>query len=465
MSGSKKLLALMCLIMAQFMIVLDISILNVALPSIERSFHFSVNNLQWIITSYTLAFGGFLLFGGRAADLYGRKRVFMFSVAGFATVSLLLASIASAKWMIPLRTLQGLFAAFVSPSALSLVLTLFTDAHERNRALSFWGAVSAGGATVGLLLGGFLTEFINWRWNFLVNVPVGLLIVLLAWKVLPRHIEEEQDTTLDIWGAVLATSGLMIFVYACSKASYWGWLSLETFAVLTFSIFVLGVFVWHERRAKHPLMPLSIFKIGNVAAANFIRLPIAASLSSAFFFLTLYIQNILGYTPLEAGLAFLPMSLLIGFSAIFAPPIVERLGIRNTLIISPLFPALGLFLLGFVPVSGSYITHILPSLLIMPLGLGLSFVALSIAATYGVPPHESGLASGILTTGQQVGVSIGLAILSSVAAATTMHATGSHPAAMLAGFHVAYFLGSAFALVASVVAFLFIRKRAEIQPI
>lgn len=459
MTLTQKWLALVCLLMAQFMIVLDVSILNIALPSIEKDFGLSVSELQWLITAYSLTFGGFLLFGGRAADLYGRKKIFMWGVGTFVAVSFLIGSTTTAALLVPLRALQGFAAAFVSPAALSFILTLFEDEKRRNRALSYWGAISAGGAVVGLLLGGFLTEVFNWRWNFFVNIPFGLLVIGAAWKLLPAHVAEEKDKSLDVVGAVVVTTGLMIFVYASSMANEWGWLSLNTVGSLLLSVIALALFVRHEKRTKHPLMPLSIFRVGNVAVANLIRLPISASLYVSFFFLTLYIQNILHFSPIKAGLTFLPMTLLIAASSIFAPRLVERIGIRNTLIIAPLFLATGLFLLGFLPVEGSYVLNILPSLLLMPIGLGLSFVALSIAATYGVPPHESGLASGILNTTQQLGGAMGLAILSSVAAAATARHGGDGLEAVLYGFHTAFFVGSVLALSASAVAYFFVKKR------
>ncbi len=463
MTHSQKWWALAFLVLAQFMIVLDISILNVALPSIERQFNLTVTDLQWIVTSYTLCFGGFLLLGGRAADLYGRKRVFISGVTCFTTISLLIGVADSAALMVPLRALQGLSAAFMSPAALSIILTLFHDQPERTKALSIWGAVSAGGATVGLLLGGFLTQYLNWRWNFFVNVPVGILVVIAAWHLLPEREEEESDKTLDLPGAIAITAALMLLVYTLSQANTWGWLSGATLVGFVVALFLFGGFIINESRAEHPLMPLSIFKIGNIAAADLVQLPITASMFSMFFFLTLYVQNILHYGPLQAGLAFLPSSIVIGISATLAPRLIARVGYKPILVVAPLFLVGGLFTFTHLTLTGTYMDF-LPGLLLMAVGLGSCFVAIAVAATSGIPGHESGLASGLLNTAQQIGGSLGLAILSSVAAATTATSIALTPGAanglapLLKGFHSAFYTGMGFALAASVFALLFIRQ-------
>jgi EmrB/QacA subfamily drug resistance transporter len=470
MTDSQKWFALGFLVLAQFMIVLDISIVNVALPSIEHTLGLTQTDLQWIVTAYTLAFGGFLLLGGRAADLYGRKRMFLFGVAAFTFVSLTIGLIQSAALMVPLRALQGLAAAFMSPAALSLVLTLFTEQRTRARALSIWGAVSAGGATAGLLLGGILTEYLNWRWNFFVNVPIGVLVFFTAWRLLPTHIAEERSKSLDLPGAALITGALMLLVYTFSHANTWGWLSLTTIAFFAGSILLILAFIYNESRARHPLVPLSIFRIGNIAGANIVLMPVVASLFSMFFFLSLYIQNILGYKPLGAGFAFLPTTLIIGISAILAPSVIRRIGFKPILVIAPLLLTVALFIFAQVTVGGSYWSF-LPGLLIMPIGMGFSFVSSTIAATQGVPGHESGLASGILTTSQQIGGSLGLAILSGIAASATAASVATHAAAnsapqpqdLVAGFHSAFYAGMLFALTASVLAFLLIRSRVTVS--
>lgn len=454
-------LDLIILAVAQFMIVLDVSIVNVALPSLQKDLGLSLSALQGIVTAYTLAFGGFLLLGGRAADLYGRKRMFLGGVFFFTLVSLIIGIADNAMLMVPLRALQGLAAAFMSPAALSLVLSIFREQKERATALSVWGAVSAGGATAGLLVGGILTQYINWRWNFFVNVPVGIAVFIAAWRLLPAHTPEESDKTLDLPGAALGTGGLMMLVYTLSHGNAWGWLTTTTLAFLALSIGLLAAFIYNESRVKHPLMPLSFFRIGNIAAALGIQLPVTASMFAMFFFLSIYVQSILGYSPLATGFAFLPVSLIIGVVATQAPRVIRRFGYRAVLVVAPLFLATGLFIFTFTTPESSY-WNLLPGLLIMPIGLGLSFVSITIAATTGVPGRESGLASGLLTTAQQIGGSLGLAILSGIASSATaaaiVVAPGAQSAALVAGFHAAFWAGICFALLASFIALVAIRK-------
>jgi EmrB/QacA subfamily drug resistance transporter len=447
------------LAIAQFMIVLDVSIVNVALPSMQKDLGLSISDLQGIVTAYTLAFGGFLLLGGRAADLYGRKRIFLAGIACFTLVSLTIGIADNATLMVPLRALQGLSAAFMSPAALSLVLSIFTDQKERSRALSLWGAVSAGGATAGLLIGGILTQYINWRWNFFVNVPVGITVFLLAWNMLPSHTVEEKSKTLDLPGAVLATSGMMLLVYALSHGNTWGWLSSTSLGCIILSILLLVGFVYNESVVAHPLMPLSFFRIGNIAGALGMQLPVTASMFAMFFFLSIYVQNVLHYSPLETGFAFLPVSIIIGIVATQAPRAIRTFGYRTLLVVAPFFLATGLVLFTYTTVDSTY-WNILPGLLIMPIGLGLAFVSITIAATTGVPPQESGLASGLLTTAQQIGGSLGLAVLSGIAAATTSTSLGQgYPLAVaqVNGFHGAYYAGVICAMVAAIIAYTFIR--------
>ncbi len=459
-SSRNRWLDLVILAVAQFMIVLDVSIVNVALPSMQKELGLSLSALQGIVTAYTLAFGGFLLLGGRAADLYGRKRIFLGGIFFFTLVSLTIGIADSASLMVPLRALQGLAAAFMSPAALSLVLSIFRDPKERTTALSVWGAVSAGGATAGLLVGGVLTQYINWRWNFFVNVPVGIAVFTAAWRLLPAHTPEERDKSLDLPGAILGTGGLMLLVYTLSHGNTWGWLGGQTLGLLALSFALLALFLFNESRAKHPLMPLSFFKIGNVAAALAMQLPVTASMFAMFFFLSIYVQGILHYSPLETGFAFLPVSLIIGFVATMAPRLIRRIGYRAVLVIAPLFLAAGLYLFTFTTVETTYL-HLLAGLLIMPIGLGLSFVSITIAATTGVPGRESGLASGLLATAQQIGGSLGLAILSGIASSATAAALlangGDQARALVVGFHGAFYAGMFFALLSSFIALLFIR--------
>lgn len=467
--SNRKWYLLGFLALAQFMVVLDVSIMNVALPSVQRSLDFSQEMLQWLVTAYTLSFGGFLLLGGRAADLYGRRFVFVSGVTAFAFISLCVGLAQTDIQMIALRGLQGLAAAFMSPSALSIVLVTFREQHERTRALSIWGAVSAGGGAAGVLLGGILTQYLSWRWNFFVNVPVAMLVAYFALRFAPAHESEEEDRTLDLPGAFLITGGLILLVFALNEITRKGWDSLPTLGLFAVSALIIAAFFYNESRASRPLVPLSIFKIGNIAAADLTQLPITASLFSMFFFVSLYVQNVLGYTPIQSGLSFLPVPLLVGISATLAPRLIQRIGYKPILVGAPFLLMGGLFILAHVPVAGSYTNDVLPALAMMAAGLGFSFVSLTVAATSGVPGHYSGLASGLLNTAQQMGGAIGLAILSAVATATTTGYLASHALspslraeALVEGFHAAFYTGMGFALLASIFAFFLIRPIASV---
>jgi EmrB/QacA subfamily drug resistance transporter len=466
MKSSNRWFLLTLLAVAQFMVVLDTSIVNVALPAIQKALNFSVSNLQWIITAYTLAFGGFLLLGGRAADLYGRRRVFLLGISGFTLASLGVALSQTETMMIIFRGVQGLAAAFMSPAALSIVLITFEEGKDRNKALGVWSAVAAGGAAAGVLLGGILTQYLGWRWDFFVNVPVGILVVLGGLRFLPLHESEAEHNNLDLPGALLVTSGLMVLVYGLTKAPTWGWTNGHTLAFLEAAVALLAGFIWNESRAKHPLMPLSIFKIRNITGANLTQLPITASLFAMFFFLSLYIQQILGYSPVKSGLSFLPVTIIIGITAGISSNLVGKIGYKPFMVGAPLFMATGLYLLSRTPVAGSYLTDVLPGLAVMALGLGMSFVSITIAATTGVSKQLSGLASGLLNTAQQIGGAIGLAILAGVASASTTSYISSHaasktilPTALVHGYHSAFHVGMGFAITASLLAFILIKQK------
>ena len=453
--------ALAFLVLAQFMLVLDVSIMNVALPSIQQDYHFTETGVQWIVTAYTLAFGSFLLFGGRTADLYGRRRVFLVGLAAFTGVSLLIGILNSAQLLIPLRALQGFAGAFMSAAALSLVLTLFETPEGRTRSLAIWSAVSAGGATAGLILGGFLTQYLGWRWNFFINVPLGILVFAGVWQLIPRHLEQSKSRSLDVLGAALVTGGLLALVYAVSETSSWGWFSTPTLGLFALSIVLLAGFVYNESRLQHPLLPLRILTRGNIAAADLIQLPMTASLFTMFFFISLYLQNVLGYAPFIAGLAFLPATATIMTGAIVSPRVIKAIGYKPLLISGPLSTMLGLLYFAQIPVHGTYLLNVLPGLLLCAVGLGLTFTAISLAATDGVPGHESGVVSGLLNTARRLGGSIGLAILTSAATAGTAvaAASGSAPqSALVSGFHAAFYVGAGFASLASLIAALFVRS-------
>jgi EmrB/QacA subfamily drug resistance transporter len=459
-------LILVLLALAQFMVVLDASIVNVALPAMQRAFDLSATNLQWIVTAYTLAFGGFLLLGGRAADLYGRRKVFIIGVVLFAVSSLLAGLATNSAMLIVFRALQGLAGAFMSPAALSIVLITYKEGHERNVALSIWGAVAAGGAAVGVLLGGILTQYLGWRWNFFINVPIAAIVLAGAWKLVPKHESEEKHNDLDLPGAISVTAGLMLLVYGLVEAPSHGWTSGSTLAYLGSAVALLLFFVWNESRVRRPLMPLSIFKIRNITGANLTQMPVAAALFAVFYFTSIYVQEILGFSPVKTGLAFLPVPITIAIAAANAPKLIQRIGYKKILMVAPLIIAVGLFWLGHVPVEGDYFTHVLPGLVIMALGAGLTFVSTTVAATSGVPGHEAGLASGLINTAQQIGGALGLAVLSGVAAAATTSyfrghgAGGTVDGALVNGFQAAYYTGAAIAVGAALVATFVIKQKA-----
>ncbi len=462
--AQNKWVILALLTLSQFMIVLDIAIVNVALPSINRELHFAPGGLQWIITAYTLTFGGFLLLGGRAADLFGRRNLFMGAVSVFALASLACGLAQSDTMLIFTRAIQGLAGAFMSPAALSIVLTEFEEGKDRNTAMGAWAAVSAGGAAAGVLLGGILTQYLGWRWNFFVNVPVGILVVLTAMRLLPHHIgEENRKIKLDLRGAVLATTGLMSVVYGLSKAPADGWNSTTVWGFIAAGLALLTIFVWNERRIDQPLMPLEIFKIRNLAGANAAFLVIACTMFSMFFFITLYVQTVLHYSPVKTGVSFLPVTIIVAtFSGIVAN-LVGKIGYKPPLNLGPVVLAIGLYIISTtMKVGGDYWHNVFPGLATAAAGMGLTFVSGTLAATSGVPKHYSGLASGILNTAQQVGGAIGLAILSAVAfSAIKAEVSAGGPAnyAQVHGYVAGLRVGIGLALAAAVVVFLVVKNK------
>jgi EmrB/QacA subfamily drug resistance transporter len=463
-------LILILLALAQFMVVLDVSIVNVALPSIQKAFHMTDANLQWIVTAYTLAFGGFLLLGGRAADLFGRRRVFLSGIAAFTIFSLADGLSQSGSMLIILRGLQGLSAAFMSPAALSIVLVTYREGHERNVALSVWGAVASGGAAVGVLLGGIFTQYLGWRWNFFINVPVGIIVITVALRILAKHESEADHNNLDLPGAVLVTGGLMTLVYALVKAPSYGWTSSKTITFFAISLAALVLFGINELRAKHPLMRLSIFKNRNLAGADSIMLAMSAGMFSIFFFTTLYMQEVLGYSPVKTGVDFLVVPVAIAITATNVPRVIQRVGFKPILMVAPLVVSAGLYWVSHIPVHGTYWGNVAPGMTLLGLGMGATFVSATICATSGVGPQDAGLASGLLNTSQQVGGSIGLAVLTGVsttAAASYIKALNlKHHApsalqsttATVHGFHDGFLIASCFGVGASIVASLVLRN-------
>jgi EmrB/QacA subfamily drug resistance transporter len=471
-------LILILLALAQFMVILDVSIVNVALPSIQKAFNMTQTDLQWIVTAYTLAFGGFLLLGGRSADLFGRRRIFLIGVTLFTLASFACGVSQSGTMIIIFRGIQGLAGAFMSPAALSIVLVTYRQGHERNVALSVWGAVASGGAAVGVLLGGILTQYLDWRWNFFVNVPVGIIVVISALRVLDKHESEAEHDNLDLPGAVLATGGLMTLVYALVKAPANGWTSTISLTLFAISALALVGFVFNESRAKHPLMPLSIFRIRNLVGADLLMLFLTAGMFSVFFFTTLYLQQVLGYTPIRTGVSFLIVPVAIAITATNIPRLIQKVGYKPILMISPLVVASGLYWLSFIPVNGTFWGNVAPGLIIMGFGMGATFVSATIAATDGVPHHEAGLASGMLNTSQQIGGAIGLAVLTGIATtAATNYIADLHlqaqptvqqlAAATVEGFHDGYLIAVGFAICGSLVATFVLRqtrKNIEVDP-
>jgi EmrB/QacA subfamily drug resistance transporter len=459
MKQRSKWLVFTLVAIAQFMVVLDSAITNVALPTIKQQLGFSNSSLQWVVTAYALTFGGFLLLGGRAADLFGRRRVLLAGMVSFTLISFLIGVSHSAFILIALRALQGMAAALMSPSALSIVLTTFRDGSQRNRALAYWTLVATAGAAIGLLLGGFLTQYVGWRWNFFINVPVGILMTLAIARLVPAHAREEEYTGLDLPGAVLVTGGLMATVFGFSQAPTWGWTSLSVLMIFgTAALLIIG-FVINELRARHPLVPMRVFKIRNVVGANLMMAPMYAAMLGLFYVVTLYVQTILHYSPLQAGLAFLPMPILLGFMSTRISGLVAKYGFKRFLIAGPLIVALGLTWLSRLPVDGSYLINLLPGLVLLPIGIGFTFMPIIAAATSGVPGHESGLASGLISTSQQMGGALGLSILSGVAA-TVATSSGylGQTGALVHGFDLAMIVAVGFMVFAAALAVIVIRQ-------
>ena len=465
-------LVLVCL--AQFMVILDATIVNIALPTIQQDLHFSQADLQWVINSYTLFFGGFLLLGGRAADIFGRKRIFIAGTILFSAASLLNGLAQNSEQLIAFRALQGLGGALVSPAALSIITTTFPEGPERTKALGVWSAIAAGGGAVGLLLGGILTEALSWEWIFFVNVPVGAVAAVLSARLITES-KAERAGSFDVLGAVFVTAGLMVLVYAIVKAESFGWGSGRTLGLAAIGVALLAVFVFIESRIEGPLVRLSIFKIRSLSVANGVLLLVAGGLFALFFFATLYVQEILGFKPIKAGFAFLPVAIFIGVGAGTAQVLVKRLGVRANTLFGMVIAAVGLFYLSRVPVDGSYATDVLPGLVLMAFGMGNTFVPITLIATTNVDEHDAGLASGLFNTSQQVGGALGLAVLSTLAAEKTasyLAGLGHQPgpqdlaAGLVEGFQVAFTSAAILVTVGAIILALLLRSRdvANVNP-
>ncbi|HEV7941672.1 MAG TPA: MFS transporter [Solirubrobacteraceae bacterium] len=463
--GSKrgKDLALVLLAMTQFVIVIDASIVNVALPSIGAHLHFSRDDLSWVVNAYTLTFGGFLLLGGRLADLLGRRRMFMIGLVVFSLASLAGGLAQSEAWLIAARAVQGLGAAIVSPAALSIITTTFAEGAERNRALGIWGAVAGAGGAAGVLLGGILTSGLSWRWVLFVNVPIGIIAAVLAPLLLLESSSEDGTEGLDVPGAVTVTAGLALLVYAVVDAVNVGWGSTGTLLRIAGALVLLAAFVLIERRQRHPLLPFSIFRLRTLRSANIVGLLIGMSLFSMFFFISLYMQDVLHYSPIKTGISYLPLAVGIIISAGIASQLVTRIGFKPVLGGGLLLIAGGLTWFSRVPApGGSFAADVLGPSLLAAFGLGFSFVSVTIAAMTSTKPHEAGLASGLINTSQQVGGALGLAILATVANSRTQSllSTGVHSSvALTKGFDLAFLVAAGFAVAGAILTAVLISTR------
>ena len=466
---TNRWLVLVIVCLAQFMVILDATIVNVALPSIQSDLGFTPSTLQWVINGYTLVFGGFLLLGGRAGDLLGRRKVFVAGVIVFTTASLLNGLATSSEWLVASRALQGLGGALVSPAALSIITTTFAEGADRTKALGVWSAIAAGGGAFGLLLGGILTEQLSWEWIFFVNVPIGIATLALALRYVPESRALQRQATADVPGAVSVTAGLIVLVFAIVKATDYGWGSWKTLALGAIAVALLAAFVYIEKHSPAPLIRLGIFRSRSIVGANLVMLVVAGGLFSFFFFATLYLQEILDYSPLEAGLAFLPVTAGIMIGAGLAQQLVKRIGVRAVSVLGMAIAATGLFILSSASVGGSYLSDILPGLIPQSIGMGLTFVPITLIATTNVEAEDAGLASGLLNTSQQVGGSLGLAILSTLAANKTasMLLGGSGRAqALVDGFNVAFVAAAVLVAAGALVLLLVVRKSdvANVNP-
>jgi EmrB/QacA subfamily drug resistance transporter len=465
----KRWLALILLAAAQFVVVLDASIVNVALPTIGKALDFSDENLPWIVNAYVLTFGGFLLLGGRTADLLGRRRVFMAGLMLVAVASLAAGFAATEAQLIAARAAQGLGAAIISPAALSIVTTIFRDGAERNKALGVWGAVAGAGGAAGVLLGGILTDGLGWEWVLWVNVPVSLIAFFLAPRLIAESRASDEARAFDVAGAVTITAALSLLVYAVIDASEAGWGSTKTLGLIALAVVLFAAFVAIELRSRKPLVPFSIFRIRTLTGANVVGILVGASLFSMFFFISLYMQQVLGYSAIHAGLSYLPLAVTISLAAGVASQLVTTLGYKTVLAAGLLFIVAGLLWFSRVSVGGGFTTDILGPSLLAAIGLGFSFVTTTIAAVSGVEEEESGLASGLINTSQQVGGALGLAVLSSLATTHTKDLLGSGSGlkhALTDGFQTAFLGGAAIAALGFVLTLVLIKgsdSRAHVE--
>src|SRR5213595_1097128 len=457
--------ALAIIVAAQFMVVLDVAIVNVALPSIRDDLHFSTESLQWVITAYSIFFGGVLLLGGRLADLLGRRRLFMIGLAVFTVSSLLDGLAWSEGSLIAFRSLQGLGAAMLSPAALSILMTTFREGRERNLALGIWGAASGSGGAAGVLLGGALTSAFSWSWIFFINVPAGALVLALSPWLLKESRADLEHRHFDFAGAASITAGLMVLVYALTRATQHGWATAETIGLLAASVGLIVAFLVIESRSKAPLLPLRIFRLRTLSGSNVSGLLMGSAIFSQFFLLTLYMQQVLHYSALKTGVAYIGLTLtVIAFSAV-AQALVTRIGVRKVLPAGLALSTVALVLFARLPVHGNYFTDLFPAFIISGLGLALAFVPMSIGALTGVSSADAGVASGLINTNQQIGGAIGVALVTTVATTFTTHYVHSHPgvsplsgAALTHGFEIAFYVLAGISALGAVLAALMLES-------
>jgi EmrB/QacA subfamily drug resistance transporter len=462
----RRWFALILLCFAQFIVVIDAAIVNVALPSIGEGLGFSQENLAWVVNAYVLTFGGFLLLGGRMADLLGRRRVFLAGLVLVAVASLAAGFSANDGQLIAARAAQGLGAAIISPSALSIITTTFSDGAERNKALGAWGAVAGLGGAAGVLFGGILTDGLGWEWVLWINVPVAIVVAALTPPLVAESRSESETRHFDAAGAVSVTAGLSVLVYALVDATEAGWGSTQTLGLLALSAALIAAFVAIELRSQAPLMPFRIFRLRTLTGANVVGLLVGASLFSMFFFITLYMQQVLGYSAIKAGLSYLPLALMIIVASGIASQLVTRIGFKPVLIAGMSFIAVALVWFSQVSVGGGFVTDILGPSLVAATGLGFAFVTTTIAAVSGIRDQESGLASGLINTSQQIGGALGLAVLATVANSRTddvVASSGGDPSALTnaltEGFQSAFLGGAAIAALGLVLTLVLIRGR------
>ena len=461
--GRNRWLALVVLCLGDLMIVLDVTIVGVALPSIREDLGFTESSLAWVVNAYLIVFGGFLLLGGRLGDLFGHRRLFLIGIGLFTAASLACGLATSQGMLVGARAVQGLGGAIVSAVALSLMMMLFTEPAERAKAMGIFGFVASGGGSLGVLLGGILTDVLDWHWIFLVNVPIGVAVIALSLRLIPAARAEVAAQRLDIGGAITVTASLMIAVYAIVNGNEVGWMTLQTLGLLGVAAALFGIFIAIEARIPSPLMPLGLFRLRNLSVSSIVGVLWAAAMFAWFFLSALYLQLVLGYSPLEVGLAFLPGNLIMGVLSVgVSAALVMRYGVRLPLAVGLGFAGLGLLLFARAPVDGNFVVDVLPSMIFLGIGAGIAFNPVLFAAMSDVQPSEAGLASGIVNTAFMMGGALGLAVLASLAASRTetLEASGEPPLeALTGGYHAAFLVGALFAFAAAAIGGILLRTR------